>query len=195
MKKDLELDGEKYAVVGVMPTFGLGEADIWVPLDMSPAKIGPRGSHRYRAMGRLKGDVSLAQARVELETIAGRLEKQYPDSNSKVGAAIVPLKELFVGGSIREQLLIMLGAVGLILLIACANVANLSLVRATGRHREIAVRNALGASRWRILRQLLTESVLLSLTGALLGLLLVGVVCGFWLLPKPYPFHSQTRSP
>lgn len=171
--KDLDLDNEKYAVVGVMPAwFGvLGGADIWIPLDMSPKNLGGRGTHQYRAIGRLRHSVSAAKAQAELETIAQRLEKQYPHTNSKVGAAVVPLRDELVGGS-QAELLIMLGAVGLVLLIACANVANLSLVRATGRHREIAVRRAIGAGRGRVLRQLLTESVLLSLLGAAGGLLI-----------------------
>ena len=169
--KELDLNGEKYALVGVMPAWFRSpvRADIYVPMDMSRKNLGPRGQHQYRAIGRLKPGVSVAAARTELKTIAQRLEKQYPDSNAKVGAEVIPLKELIVGDS-RTELLIMLGAVGLVLLIGCANVANLSLVRATGRHREIAVRRAMGAGRARILRQLLTESVLLSLLGAVLGL-------------------------
>ncbi len=171
--KTLELNAEKYTVVGVMPAWfrSVGAADIWVPMDMTPKALGQRGNHNYHAIGRLKPGVTPAEARADLETIAQRLEKQYPDSNQKVGAVVIPLKEQLVGDS-RPQLLIMLGAVGLVLLIACANVANLLLVRATSRHREIAVRRALGAARGRIIRQLLTESVLLSLAGGALGMAL-----------------------
>ncbi len=188
--KDLDLNGEKYAVVGVMPAwFGvLGGADIWIPMDMSGKNLGPRGQHQYRAIGRLKRGVPVAKARAELQTIAQRLEKQYPDTNEKVGAEVIPLKDQLVGGS-QAELLIMLGAVGLVLLIACANVANLSLVRAAGRHREIAVRRAIGASRSRVVRQLLTESVLLSLQGAALGLLIgwgcLRLLAGAETLPIP----------
>jgi predicted permease len=175
--KELDLDGEIYTLVGVMPAWfsSPGWANIYVPMDMSPKNLGVRGEHQYRAIGRLKPGVSVSVARTELKTIAQRLEKQYPDSNSKIGAEVIPLKELIVGDS-RTELLIMLGAVGLVLLIACANVANLSLVRATGRQREIAVRTALGAGPARIVRQLLTESTLLSLLGAAFGLL-VGWGC------------------
>ncbi len=169
--KEFDLDGEKYTLVGVMPAWfrSPAAADIYAPKNMSLKSLGPRGQHQYRAIGRMKPGVAVAAARAELKTIAQRLEKQYPDSNAKVGAEVIPLKDLIVGDS-RTELLIMLGAVGLVLLIGCANVANLSLVRATGRHREIAVRRAMGAGSARILRQLLTESVLLSLLGALLGL-------------------------
>jgi len=171
--KELDLNGEKYTLVGVMPAWlqSPGWADIYVPMDMSPKNIGERGSHQYRAIGRLKPGVSVVAARTELKTIAKRLEKQYPNSNDKIGAEVIPLKALIVGDS-RAELLILLGAVGLVLLIGCANVANLSLVRATGRHREVAVRRAMGAGRARVLRQLLTESVLLSLLGAIVGLFL-----------------------
>jgi putative ABC transport system permease protein len=169
--KSIELNSEKYSVIGVMPAwFNYPPAtEIWTPFDMSTKSLGNRGSHSFRALGRLKTGATASQAQADLVVIAKRLEQQYPDSNEKVGAAVFLMKDQITMAS-REQLLILLGAVALVLLVACANVANLLLARAAGRQREIAMRLALGASRWRLVRLLLTESVLLSFAGAVAGL-------------------------
>ena len=171
--KDIELGGEKYQIVGVMPEdFRIGlRADLWIPIDMDLKKLPGRGEHSYPAIGRLKPGVTAQQAKANLNAIAKRLEEQYPDSNRKIGADVVEMREQLTG-NVRPALLVLLGAVALVLLIACVNVANLLLARASSRQREIALRSALGAARSRIIRQLLTESVLLSFLAAIPGILL-----------------------
>ncbi len=171
MGKSISLNSVTYTIIGVMPQWFNypPSTEIWTPLPMSEKSLGSRGSHSYRAMGRLKAGVSLSQAQADLAIIAKRLEQQFPNSNDRVGAAVFGMKDQITSSS-REQLVIMLGVVALVLLVACANVANLMLARATGRQREIAMRLALGASRWHMIRQFLTESVVLSLTGAAFGL-------------------------
>lgn len=171
LNHEVELDGEKYTVVGILPKwYRFSSVGLYVPLDMSTKGMGQRGNHSFHAIARLKPGVTAEAAQADLMTIAKRLEQQYPDSNKQVEARVIPLREQ-ISGNVRPRLLVLLGAVVLVLLVACANLANLLLARSTGRQREIALRGVLGASRIRIIRQLLTESLLLSLTGASLGLL------------------------
>ena len=168
----MQLNGEPYTIIGIMPNgfrfapFWATKAQIWTPLIIEE---GNRGGFSLRIFARLKPGVTLEQARAELATISARLEAQYPGTNKDV--TLTPLKDKVVG-DLRPALLVLLGAVGFVLLIACANVAHMLLARASARQREIAVRTALGASRARLLRQFLVESGLLALSGGALGVLL-----------------------
>jgi putative ABC transport system permease protein len=166
------LDGQSYTVVGVMgPDFRFPDwAKVWTPMAWSDAQRQVRGEHHYLVIGRLKPGVQLPQAQAEMNTISSRLEQQYPEDDKGWGAVLIPLREQIVG-DVRPALLILLGAVAFVLLIACANVANLTLAKTFARRKEIAIRAALGASRGRVLQQVLAESVLLALAGGAVGLL------------------------
>jgi putative ABC transport system permease protein len=179
--RSFTINGESATVIGVMPPDF--QTNLSTNLWLSPRQIAPdyqmnyhgdtlamRDNHYLRVMGRLKPGATIQQAQAELNAVASRLEREYPDQAGH-GARVVSLQELAVS-DVRLTLLTLFGAVGLVLLIACANVTNLSLARATSRYREIAIRAAVGASRFSLIRQLLTESVLLSLAGGLAGWLL-----------------------
>ena len=173
--KTIALDGNTYTVIGVAPPqFSFPDRpDVWIPLVFGKDDLNPegRGAHWMGIIGRLAPNVTVAQATSELVTITRRLEQQYPESNTNMTGAVIPMQEYMVG-DVRPALYVMLGAVAFVLLIACANVANLLLVRAASRESEMAVRTALGAGSWRIVRQLVIESVLLAVVGGVLGTLL-----------------------
>ena len=171
--RQIQLNGENYTVVGVMQV-GMrfpSWAQMWMPLAWTDQQRAVRGEHHYGVIGRLRPGVELKQAQAEMDAISRRLELQYPADDKGWGAVVVPMRDEMVG-NIRPALLVLLGAVAFVLLIACANVANLFVAKALARRKEIAIRIALGASHSRILRQIVTETTMLAVAGGALGLAL-----------------------
>jgi putative ABC transport system permease protein len=193
LNQAITLNGKSYTVIGIMPQSYAypSRAEMYVPVgqlsDQSSWK--QRGNHPgLYGVARLKPGVTIQQADADMNTIAANLEKQYPDSNAGNRVKLQPLIEIFVV-DVRRALWVIFGAVGFVLLIACANIANLLLARASARRKEMAIRTAVGASRWRIARQLLTESVLLSLVGGAIGLMLArwGIDLILYVSPNAIP--------
>lgn len=191
LNKSIIIDNQSVQVVGVMPAGFrfLDDADLWAPLGQNPfIPRGPRGVRIVSVLGRLAPGATISRARAEVEAIDGRLAQAYPDTNQDLGATVLGLQEQIVG-TVRAALLVLLAGVAFVLLIACANVANLLVARAAAREREMSVRAALGAGRWRLVRQLLTESELLGFT--LGASLLAGLLFG--LMPAIHVLKTNLR--
>jgi predicted permease len=172
------MSGEKYAVVGVMPQgfqFPNRQSEFWIPLGLTPDLLARRNSHFLQVIGRIEPTHTIQQAQKELDNIASDLATEFPATNKQVGITAVPLQHQFLADG-RNTFVILLCSASCVLLIACANVANLLLARSSSRQREVAVRTALGASSGRMFRQILTENLLLSLSGGAFGLLIAGWV-------------------
>ena len=172
LDSSLVVDGTNVSVIGVLPAgfhfAPIGDADLWMPLRPGP-RVDFRFNHWLRVIGRLEDGASLDRAQAELSQIMGRLASQYPETNQGRDAVVVPVREEFLGGA-EPVLVALFVAMGLVLLIACANIAGLLLARALGREQEIQVRTALGATRWRLARQLMIESLIFTTLGAILGI-------------------------
>jgi predicted permease len=197
--KGLTLDGKAYTIIGVVPANfdllgSLRTRELYVPIGQwsNPILMNRGAGLGFHGIGRLKPGVTVTEARADMERVTQNLATAYPDANKGIGAALIPLRELVLG-NVQPFLLLLFGAVGFVLLIACVNVANLLLARSTGRTHEFAVRMALGAGRGRILRQLLTESLLLAAIGGALGVLLaaIGTRAALRILPATLPRAAE----
>jgi len=196
--RTLTLDGEAYTVIGVMPaafsiaSWSITHRDIWVPIAYKDSERAVRDNHNDAVVARLKPGVDLAQAEAEMRDISVRLERAYPKENAGWGTTVVPLQELIVG-DIRTSLVMLLAAVALVLLIACANVGNLLFARALSRGKELAIRAALGAGRARVFQQLIVEAIVLAMAGGIAGLLIarVSLAAGATLLADQVPSADE----
>jgi putative ABC transport system permease protein len=196
--RKITLDGKNYTIIGVLPAnseFDRSWAAMWLPLSFAPVNM-TRNFHWLYAIARLKAGVTLKQARDQMETIAAGISAQYPDSNKGISVAVNPYIDQVVQPELRRSLWVLLAAVGAVLLIGCANLANLTLARGTGREHEIAIRSALGARRLRLIRQLLTESIFLGMLGGVAGLALGNVFIHgmkLWLPTDMLPPQANVR--
>ena len=192
----VRLDNKPVEIIGVLPrSFEFGPAGIvplWVPMHLNAAEATIRNARWLSVIGRLRAGVALQQARAEMQTISGQLARQYPQENAAVTVDVAPVREEIVG-DVRPLLLVLFGAVAFVLLIACANVANLLMSRSLDRRREFAVRSALGAGQFHLMLQLLIESLMLSVTGAVFGFL--GAAVGVWLLVRSLPEAQLVAMP
>jgi putative ABC transport system permease protein len=172
--RSILLDGEPHTVIGILPGGGVFDrwySQIWRPLAFEPQNM-TRNFHWFGAFAKLKRGVTLEQARAQMDAIGARIAHDYPDSNKGWGIGVDRFSDILVGRQVRTYLQVLLAAVGMVLMIGCANLANLTLARGTVREREVAIRTSLGAGRWRLMRQFLTESVMLSVTGGVFGVAL-----------------------
>lgn len=192
----IQLDGEPYVVIGVLPGGGVFDrtyAQIFRPLVFEPQNM-TRNFHWFGAMALLKPGATVKQAQAEMETIGARIARDYPDSNKGWSVAVDPMSEVVVGRQLRRSLYVLLAAVGMVLLIGCANLANLTLARSTVREREVAIRVSVGAGRGRLIRQFLTENVLLSLIGGGLGVAVgYGLMAALKAALPPYSLPPEAR--
>jgi predicted permease len=193
--KPLRMVGKTFTVIGVLPAgFRFpGDSDVWITLNGLFKEGASRSAHNYEVVGLLKPGVSLSQAQSEMTLIGKRLEEKYPDSNTNKGVAVIGMRDLLVR-DVRTTLYLLLGAVSVVLLVACANMANLLLAKATARSREMAIRAAVGASRGRIIRQLITESLVLSIVAGVAGLALaiLGSRALIAIAPEDIPRLAET---
>jgi putative ABC transport system permease protein len=194
--QSIPLDGESYTVIGVLPegsVFDRSAAQIWKPLAFEPSNM-TRDFHWFSALAKLKPDISLEQARAQMEVIGQRIAEEYPDSNKGWSVGVDRLSDVLVGPQLRTAVVVLFAATGLVLLIGCANLASLALARGVSREREIAVRASLGAGRWRLARQFLTENVALAMCGGIVGIGIgYGTLLGIKAMIPPYTLPAEVE--